>query len=61
MPKERKNPDCITATIKLCGDAMKIVHKKQSIAIAEGSRISVETAINQLLTELYNDSKKERN
>lgn len=61
MPKERKNPNCITATIKICGDAMKVIHKKQGEAILNGNRISVETAINQLLVNLYNDSKEERN
>lgn len=51
MPKVRKDHNCITATIKLCGEAMKIVHKKQSVAIENGEKISIETAINRLLND----------
>jgi hypothetical protein len=50
MPKQRKDPNCISATIKLCGEAMKIVHKEQSKAIENGEKISIETAIIRLLT-----------
>ncbi len=51
MARERKNKDCITATIKICNDAMKVVHKKQSQELSQGNRISIEVAINKLLTE----------
>jgi hypothetical protein len=53
MPRERKNKDCITATIKICGEAMRAIHKKQSEELGVGNRISIETAINKLLTETF--------
>jgi hypothetical protein len=53
MARERKNKDCITATIKICGEAMRAIHQKQSQELANGNRISIESAINKLLTETF--------
>ena len=52
MAKERINPDCIQARIKLCGEAMKVVHAKQAKHLTEnGIKISIETAIHKLLLD----------
>lgn len=52
MKKERKNPDCINVRIVLCGEARKIVQKRQAEALVNtGAIISMETAINKLLIE----------
>lgn len=52
MSKERIDIDCITANIKFCGEAMKIIHKRQAKALLEtGAKISVATAVNKLLLE----------
>jgi hypothetical protein len=50
MARERKNKDCITATIKFCGEDMAIIHARQAKALTEsGVKISIETAVNKLL------------
>ncbi len=52
MARERKNKDCITATITFCGEAMEAIHKKQGEALINtGSKISISTAVNKLLIQ----------
>lgn len=51
MAKERKNADCINARITLCGEAMRIIHKRQAEAKEKGVTISINTAIEKLILE----------
>ncbi len=52
MARERKNKDCITATIKFCGEAMQIIHKRQAKALmSTGAKISISEVVNKLLIE----------
>ena len=52
MARERKNKDCITATITFCGEAMQAIHNKQAEALMNtGSKISISTAVNKLLIQ----------